>query len=269
MSEIDVHKIRYQLIKAYADREMIDFDKIKQVIQLAEYPISDSHTFELLSQIYYKTFQYDLAIHYSQEAIKLDSDNFACHFIILKSASYLKNKELVQDKFHWLISATPPYSNEKLELLIVAHELALYHPDMLEDGLDMIDLVDDYSIKKILIDYIVSYYLEHQQADLALDFLNNIQDPFLNKVELSPAFARTFAKLNHSEEACYYFDLALEQSVSNSDLVLEYVSFLKEENFPDLALEISEKYQDIIYDKQVLNDLQDTIQDDPENKYKA
>ncbi|UPQ85593.1 tetratricopeptide repeat protein [Ignavigranum ruoffiae] len=256
---IDFQQLRTDLLGAYSQQEMLDLAKIKELVEDTDAPELTSQDYSLLAQIYLNIYAYEQSAQYAKRAIDLNPDDFSAHFILLEDYHFLRQDLEFEQSIDWLKHNLPVYSDLYLHLIELAGRFAYYDSQLADQVLEYYELSEEFDQREALIDYYVNYCLQAGQAQKALDFLKNIEDPYMHPVYLSYHYARIYQALGIESLVAAQYETALNNLLSKPNLALDYARFLKDQNKLEEALTVSERYERTYYDNKALRRLREEL----------
>ncbi len=247
-----IRDVRMNIIKLLIQSEIIDFNEINLLINDSELSLQTVDEFNQIAQIYLSINNYTEALKYINKSLELNSENMQAQVLLLEV--YIKTESInkIEKQIEWLINNLPAYHELMSEVIVLVSHTKYMNKKLLDLSKQHLTLISDVDDKIVLVKSIVLYYLQQNRANFAIDFLNSLNDPQLNDINLSYFYAISYQSLDNFDRAVKNFDLALEHLIAEKSLVNSYVSYLIKHKEIDKAKYLANKYYQSFYDNKEL-----------------
>lgn len=253
--QLDGRAIRLKLVEIEISKEVIDIERIEELMFSESLPIENPEEAYILALAYKKAFQFQQAITYAAESITMDYDFLDARLLLMELYVETGQKEGLKDIIHLLAKALPSYHETILDVADAANKIQEFPEMLITKMIDYCEYTDDAEEQYKIISYLVRYKISIDKPQDALYYLKTLAGAFEDELVLSYLFAITYEKLNMSDYVEKFYLLALDQMAPEAELVSGFVKFYQNSGDTKKAFELAEKYKHSIYDTDQLKKL--------------
>lgn len=256
---VEIDRIRLRMMEIHSKRERVDFEEIETLVNHPDCPIQTAREYAALAQIYLAYHQIVKAQEAAYKAIELDKDDFQAHWVLLETLHLQGQHSLAVGKIEWFIDNMSEYDERLLPVIQVARELPFYSSHLAQAAKNLYDLLSQAEDRYKVVDYCVAYYLDQDKANLALDFLQHLNDYGDDEDYFCIYYARVYRALGMEVSMIEAYERALEQLTPEETAAYEYVDYLAGQGRQQDAFMLAQRFYRTYYDILPLRNLREEL----------
>lgn len=253
--QIDQRAVRMKLLKIEIMKEIIDIDKIEQLVETEGLPLETADEFYTMAIAYQRAMQYEQSIDYAIRAVQTDKNLVDARFLLMELYEATGQKSNLKKELSFLSATLPAYHAAIMDVAATAHTVGALNEILIEKLVDYFQFTESVEEQYDIIRMVVSYQLSIDQPQAALEILQEMSYDFPDEAYLSYLFATVYRMLGKVDFVEAFYQIALEQLTPELELVYDVVTFYQEQQQLQEAYDIAEHYKSSLYDTTELQDL--------------
>ncbi|WP_124057430.1 hypothetical protein [Vaginisenegalia massiliensis] len=261
-SKLDLRMVRNRLVEIELAKEITDFDRIESLFHHEGLSIltAEEHYLYALAQM--QAHRYEPAIKLALQCIELDSDNLDCHFLLLDLYEVCQNQVALRQELSWLTETIPPYHESFIELAEIAKRNQIFLTTLARKLHEIFPLCENSDDQWLILNYLVNSKSANQSDSFGLK--ENELQTMLEMADFDEAYqayilGKFYLSTTNIEKAIEQLALALQGSVNEETLVLDYVKALLQLGEEAQAKKLSHDYRQTYYDVAELKEIRHQI----------
>lgn len=254
-----IRAVRLKLVQVASLKEVLNLEQIYQLENDDRYPIETEDEYYVFANVYASLYQYDKAIMYAEKALQSDRDNINYSLLLIDLYNATGKKSNLYKELTFAAQALPPLDPTILKLAEVAYEVNALNDEIIEKLLDYSSLINNYDDAYQVVQIVINYYLDQDDAPAALHLLGVLESQSLDHEYLSFYYAKVYEVLGLFDKAQENYEIAIEVLLPEKDLIFNYALLFKKQGQLEQAFKVAKSYKNTIYDNFKLKNLRDEI----------